>query len=37
MNAIESVRAGKIAAGEPHDGKAIYKTGKISFLMKAAK
>jgi glyoxylase-like metal-dependent hydrolase (beta-lactamase superfamily II) len=37
VTAIESVRAGKVAAGEPHDGKVIYKAGKISFLMKAAK
>jgi glyoxylase-like metal-dependent hydrolase (beta-lactamase superfamily II) len=35
--AIENVRAGKVAAGEPHDGKVIYKTGNISFLMRAAK
>jgi len=36
--AIEAVRAGKVAAaGTPHDGKVIYKTGRISFLMRAAK
>lgn len=35
--AIETVRAGKVAASEPHDGKVIYKTGNISFLMRAAK
>ena len=37
VTAFEAVRAGKVAAGEPHDGKVIYKTGKFSFLMKAAK
>ncbi|HJZ62752.1 MAG TPA: MBL fold metallo-hydrolase [Candidatus Acidoferrum sp.] len=38
VTAFETVRAGKVAAaGEPHDGKVIYKTGKFSFLMKAAK
>ena len=35
--AIESVRAGKIVPTEPHDGKVLYKVGKISFLMRAAK
>ena len=35
--AFESVRAGKIAAGDSHDGRVIYKTGKFSFLMRAAK
>jgi len=36
--AFEAVRAGKVtAAGAPHNGKTIYKTGKFSFLMKAAK
>ena len=37
VTAFEAVRAGKVAASEPHDGKVIYKTGKFSFLMKAAK
>ena len=37
VTAFEAVRAGKIAAGEPHDGKVIYKTGTFSFLMKATK
>jgi len=37
VTAFEAVRAGKVPAGEPHDGKVIYKTGKFSFLMKAAK
>ncbi|MBS1839615.1 MAG: MBL fold metallo-hydrolase [Acidobacteria bacterium] len=37
VTAIENVRAGKIAAQPQSDGKAIYKAGKISFLMKAAK
>jgi glyoxylase-like metal-dependent hydrolase (beta-lactamase superfamily II) len=35
--AFESVRAGKITAGEPHDGKVLYTAGKISFLMKPVK
>ena len=37
VTAIETVRAGKVAAGEPHGGKVIYKSGNISFLMRAAK
>jgi len=38
VTAIEAVRAGKVAAaGAPHNGKVIYKTGRISFLMRAAK
>ena len=37
VTAFEAVRAGKVPVGEPHDGKVIYKTGKFSFLMKAAK
>jgi|SRR5882672_7060967 len=37
VTAIETVRAGKITAQPQPDGKVIYKSGKISFLMKAAK
>src|SRR5215475_10033295 len=38
VTAFETVRAGKAAAaGDPHDGKVIYRTGSFSFLMKAAK
>jgi glyoxylase-like metal-dependent hydrolase (beta-lactamase superfamily II) len=37
VTAFEAVRAGKVSAGEPHNGKVVYRTGKFSFLMKAAK
>ena len=37
VTAFEAVRAGKVAASDPHDGKAIYRAGQFSFLMKAAK
>jgi glyoxylase-like metal-dependent hydrolase (beta-lactamase superfamily II) len=37
VTAFEAVRAGKVAASDPHDGKAIFKAGQFSFLMKAAK
>src|SRR5579859_4075433 len=37
VTAFASVRAGKIPAGEPHDGKVLYKSGNISFLMKPVK
>jgi len=37
VTAFEAVRAGKVAASDPHDGKAIFRAGQFSFLMKVAK